>query len=228
MDKLPLLDLDFRTTYVDNGVLYTPSKGSLVTKAVMGTGVVGNVNAPTITGIGASFDGGDYTGTQASDLFEYNLPHSIVIRARLKQQLPGVQQSIVSNYDTTPGTFTFMVSGGMLYCAMTDILGGWIAKGSGTTVPAQPTTLVTTYDGSRSNTGIDMYIGGEKQNGAPGGNSLTATIRHATPFRISGYPTGGYPLVTGSSIRCILVFPFCMTPTQVRAIHDKFEREGES
>jgi len=119
MDKQPLLDLDFRTTYVDNGVLYTPSKGSLVSRAVMGTGVVGNTSAPTITGVGAGFDGGDYLNTNNLTLIGFDIPFTIIVRGRFA--INGNAQRILSNYNNGAAWGMLRVqAGGAIEMSMSD------------------------------------------------------------------------------------------------------------
>lgn len=223
----PLLDLDFRTTYVEGGVLYTPSKGSLVTKAVMGTGVVGNANAPAITPIGASFDGGDYLTTDSTSIVDHDRPFTMVLRGRVPTA--ALSQVFFGNYNATDKFLLVRTqSNGQLYFAMQAVAGVFIAATANSIRPNRPNTYVATYDGSGAGTGMRLYFDGVDQTVSQTGTGVSATTQNAAVYRISGYPTGSYPMATGASMRRFQVFPFCMTAAQVRAIHERFEREGES
>lgn len=227
MDKLPLLDLDFRTTYVENNVLYTPSKGSLVTRAVMGTGVPGNTWAPSITSVGASFDGGDYINTNEMALIGYNIPYTLVIRGRFA--INGNAQRILSNYNNGAAWGMLRVqAGGALEMSMSDSGAHFINAISTALAPRAPCTYAVTYDGSGQGAGILLYINGQRDVGSVGGTSLSSSIDSGASFNIGRHPTGVDFLNAGTSIRRFIVYPFALSPSQVRAIHEKFEREGES
>lgn len=228
MDKLPLLDLDFRTTYVENNVLYTPSKGSLVSKAVMGTGVPGNVNAPSITGVGASFSGNDYVDTGA-ELFEYNSPFSIVIHGRLSSN-PAYSNGYAICCGSLSGTFTGLtitISSGYIYYSITKSgvgLSGW---SNFSKTPPKPITVIFTYNGSGSNSGMAAYINGDRNFDSSIG-TISQSIKTGVGARIAATTWSTDYLVAGMTMRRFQVFPFALSPAQVRAIHEKFEREGEA
>lgn len=227
----PLLDLDFRTTYVDGGVLYTPAtkdSGSVIERAVMGTGVPGNANAPAITPIGASFDGGDYMNTGSPSIMDYDRAFTVVMRGRVPTG--ALAQVFISNYNGSDKFLLFRKEQALqqLYFAMQGVAGTTISATSATPSPNRPTTYVATYDGSGAGTGMRIYFSGADKTVAQVGSGISTTTQNGTVYRISGYPTGSYPLVAGTTMRRFQVYPFAMTPAQVRAIHERFEREGES
>lgn len=234
MDKLPLLDLDFRTTYVEGNVLYTPSKGSLVTRAVMGTGVVGNAKAPTITKIGASFDGGDVAQLGAN-LIDFNVPRTIIVRGRFVPA--GVNyETIMSNEGTaTTNYFAWWMtnqSPGYSFLAMTHAGGGYLQLNC--LIPLyRPSTLALCLDGTGTATGAHAFSNGVEDTTYKSG-SVTQTVTHGAYPLVGGSYTGAGGilsrdhLLAGTSIRRFQIYPFALTPTQVRAIHEKFEREGEA
>lgn len=225
----PLLDLDFRTTYVEGGVLYTPSRGSLVTRAVMGTGVPGNANAPAITPIGASFDGGDWVDTGTVNLLEYNRPFSVVVRGRFPQTA-GDPQVLLSNYNGHAQyvSWFFYSASNEFRVGFADVLGGSIVVNSQPTTPRDAITMIATGDGSGTAAGVYFYLDGRDAVQSRGGTGLLASVQDA-PFRIGAHAVGGsVPVYAGTKIRRIQVYPFAMTPAQVRAVHERFEREGES
>lgn len=227
MDKLPLLDLDFRTTYVENNVLYTPSKGSLVSKAVMGTGVVGNTNAPTITNIGAGFDGTDYINTQSADLLDWNVPRTIVMRIR---SLPNTSdQTIISTYSGTPPYWTVqrLTNNKIWFLAAQDAT-QYIYIRSGILKDRVPQTIIITLDGTGFAANVLFYIDGKPSIDSNNSWFVNKTLISSAHATIGRNYIPGAPIKAGTTLRRIQIYPFCMTPSQVRAIHERFEREGES
>lgn len=223
----PLLDLDFRTTYVEGGVLYTPAtmgSRAVIERAVMGTGVPGNANAPAITPIGASFDGGDYVNTESTTLLGYNVPWSIAVRVR--PPFAGVN-AIISNYSGASARAHFRVYSWIGF-EMTDAGGGSIIiEAPRASFYNAPHTITVIYDGTSTRNGLSLYVNGAVPAGiSRSGAGITGTTSTNAPFWIGRAPAPADGLV--ASIRRIQVFPFCMTPAQVRAIHERFEREGES
>lgn len=228
MDKLPLLDLDFRTTYVEGNVLYTPSKGSLVSRAVMGTGVPGSGTIPGITPVGASFNGSQYANLTTADLISYNAPFSLVVRARWRLSAAN-DQHIVSNYNgSTPLALVRITTLGALYVWLNDS-GGHAITATSTALPAMaPMTAVVTYDGTCIGAGLNIYLNGIASVASTGGSALTSTVSSGSAYNIGRHPTGADFLKVGTTMRRLQVFPFALSPAQVRAIHNKFEREGEA
>lgn len=226
MDKLPLLDLDFRTTYVEGNVLYTPSKGSLVTRAVMGTGVVGNGQAPTITPIGASFDGVDYLNTSSKHIFSATSPHSIVVRGRF---FPSAgTQHLISNYDGDAPMLVVRYGSAYTQFWMRDNLSRSIDTYAPPPPAGIPTTLVFSYEGNSVPAGQFVYYNGKDVTTIRSGSSLQGSVLSSASYNIGRHPTGSEYLSSSTSIRRFQIYPFCMSPAQVRAIHEKFEREGEA
>lgn len=224
MDKLPLLDLDFRTTYVEGNVLYTPSKGSLVSKAIMGTGVVGNINAPTITKIGASFDGTDYVGTGATNLFDNGLPRTLI--CRIRPLSIGGTQMVCSTYAVTnPHMYAYLSATAFVFVMST--AGGNISITSNPITFRLPTTITVTYDGTVTPTSLTIFQNGIESVASRSGTSISGSLV-GTAMRIGDHPIGGTPLTAGTTVRRVQIYPFCMTTAQVRAIHERFEREGDS
>lgn len=213
---------DFKDIRVELMEARTENIGSLGGYALLGDGSTSTTFPTQLSPKGMSFDGGDYIDTSVV----YNdsaQPFSIVALLRFGS-VSGTQE-IFGNFDGTNGISLREYGGDYfdfyVYKSASDFIRRY--QTSVDPKPGELYTLIVTYDGSGVTTGMVFYQDGIylASNGAAAGSM--GAFSSTNGFRIGARKTAspGNFLASGGKIYASAYYPFALTPTQVRAVHNQ-------
>lgn len=194
----------------------TDNKGSLGGVAYLGNKSTTTTFPSQLSPHGNKADGGDYLD-MATPITNTNQAFTVGGLFRL---VPSAYAPLVSTSPGTSAGFELRTENGVIYLYAWSSSGNWIGRYSTLLFNSGVHSVFATYDGSFANTGMAVYVDGERVDttGGAAGSFVAASITNN--LRIGNNLSSNYA-PNGTCWYRPMVFNSVLTPLQISILHNR-------